>query len=115
MVPSVTRFVNYYHVSKVQELDKELNELNEKLANEKKQGQMVQERLKALFGCKRTYKEYTYSLRRRGFMRPNYKLDGLKSNMESNDDKIHGSSPSNVEFEIDLTKTGTPKDYLMWW
>nr|KAJ0228202.1 hypothetical protein LSAT_V11C100003150 [Lactuca sativa] len=108
---SITRFVNSYHESNVQALNQELDELNEKLANEKKRGQMLQEQLKASLGWN-TYEEYIKSLGIQELMQLKSKLDELKRNAQRNIYVISGSSSSNGEYEADLSKIGAPKDYL---
>ncbi|KAI3513596.1 hypothetical protein L1887_20932 [Cichorium endivia] len=107
----VKRFIDSYHESKVKMLNQELDELNEKLANEKKRGQRLQQHFKASTGWD-TYEEYIKSLGIHGLMKLKYKLEELKRNVERNSDAISGSSSSNDEYEADLSKIGAPKDFL---
>ncbi|KAI3685665.1 hypothetical protein L6452_34920 [Arctium lappa] len=57
----IPRAVNSNYESTNPELNKELNEAMDRLANVKKEGQMLDEILKRSFGGK-TYKEYVHNL-----------------------------------------------------
>ncbi|CAH1443195.1 unnamed protein product [Lactuca virosa] len=107
----IARFKKSYNESRLQNLNQELDELNEQLANEKKRGQMLKEHLKATLGCE-TYEEYIGSLGIHGLMQLRSKLDEMKQHIERSDDEIIGASSSNDEAEVDLSKIGAPEDYL---
>ncbi|CAI9266566.1 unnamed protein product [Lactuca saligna] len=107
----ITRFKKSYNESRLQNLNQELDELNEQLANAKKRGQMLKERLKATLGCE-TYEEYIGTLGIHGLMQLRSKLDEMNERIKHNDDEIIGASSSNDEAEVDLSKIGAPEDYL---
>ncbi|KVG90338.1 agamous-like MADS-box protein AGL29 [Cynara cardunculus var. scolymus] len=103
--------VNSNHESKLQDFNKEFDEVNEHLANEKKQGQMLDEYIKRLLGGK-TYKEYVAIRGYYGFMQIKFKMEELQRNKECTLVAVCGPSSSNDENEAYLSKIGVPKDYL---
>ncbi|KAL4559104.1 hypothetical protein LXL04_031237 [Taraxacum kok-saghyz] len=109
---SITRFINSYHESELQVLNRKLDELKEELAKETKKGQILQERLRDSLGCN-NYEEYIKSLGVEELKELKYKLEELKRNAECELDDISGGSTSaNGDHEADLSKIGAPKDYL---
>ena len=94
---------NLTRESKVHVLNQKLYEIEEKLANEIKRGQMLQESLKASLGWE-TYEEYIKSLGVQELEQFKYKLEELKRSAERKLDAISGgSSSSNGEHEANLS------------
>ena len=94
----VTRFDKSSNESKVYELCQELDEVNEQLANEKKKGQMLQERLKASLGWE-SYEQYVESLGINGFKELKCKLNEMNRHIVGNEDELSGPSCWNLKVE----------------
>ncbi|KAI3685659.1 hypothetical protein L6452_34914 [Arctium lappa] len=107
----ITRAVNSNNETNIQEFNKEFNEVNEQLANEKKRGQMLDEHTKRLLRGK-TYEEYVAIHGYNGRMQLKFNMEELKRNKACTLNASCGPSSSNDEYEVDLSKIGVTNDYL---
>ncbi|KAD6119440.1 hypothetical protein E3N88_10711 [Mikania micrantha] len=99
--------------AKLQELNREFNEFNEKLITHKKQGQTLEEDLKVLLGGK-SYEDYKSSIEIDELLQMKCKLEQMKRDLQHGCDAETGSLSlkDNEYHEMDLSKIQVPEDYL---
>ncbi|KVH98636.1 agamous-like MADS-box protein AGL62 [Cynara cardunculus var. scolymus] len=102
-----TRSINFYRESTNPELNNELNKVIERLADVKKEGQMLDEILKRPYGGK-THKEYVRSLGYDELMQ----LKGKNEELKRICVEASRLSSSNEEHDAIYSKIGGPKKYL---